>query len=311
MTLNYYDLSNNVLRALNEVTFDSVAEFNSASGFHQHAKEAVNWAIARIYNEEDNEWSWQVTEDTQVLTIGTNSYSINSNAANVDWDSFYIDNIKGTEADFTSVTADNATSTFTIAAGSFITQGFAVGMKVTWSNLSESANNGVFTINTLTATVMTVDETVTDMTADTDFEVVNAASSPAARKLDLLNYDSYRRYYLAAAKNADTTNEYTVPTFITRNSENGFIVGPSKPDDTYAVKYDYFALYSPMSASTDTTTVPDRYEQIIIDGALVFCYEFRGDIDLRQITNKRFNDGIDRMRRNLIPIADTVTHLAY
>lgn len=46
--------------------------------------------------------------------------------------------------------------TYTRSAGSYITDGFAVGMVVTWSGFTNAVNNGKKVIESLTATVMTV-----------------------------------------------------------------------------------------------------------------------------------------------------------
>ena len=54
-----------------------------------------------------------------------------------------------------TVTVAATGKTFTRSAGSFITDGFAVGDEVTWAGFSTSGNNGPNIITTLTATVMT------------------------------------------------------------------------------------------------------------------------------------------------------------
>lgn len=91
MAYTWYSVTNNVLREMGETEFSSTAEFNNASGLHAYIKNKVNDVIFEIYNEEDNEWDFAKNLFTQVLTIGDSEYDIDSSAAWVDWDSFYID----------------------------------------------------------------------------------------------------------------------------------------------------------------------------------------------------------------------------
>ncbi len=58
-----------------------------------------------------------------------------------------------------TITVSNTTKTFTRASGSFLTDGFVVGNRVTTSNFTNAANNGVWLISALTALVMTVTTT--------------------------------------------------------------------------------------------------------------------------------------------------------
>lgn len=58
------------------------------------------------------------------------------------------------------VTVANVAKTYTRASGSFLTDGFALGQTVTWAGFADSDSNGDKTIVALSATVMTVAETV-------------------------------------------------------------------------------------------------------------------------------------------------------
>lgn len=301
MAYDFISISNRALQAVNEDIFADSTEFSAAIGFHQFVKDAVNRTISDILNEEDNTWQFQRTEATQVLTIGTQDYAINSSAANVDYNSFFIDKIFGDETDFTSVTADSGTKTFTITSGSFITKGFEVGMKVQWSNL-ESNTDTDLTINTLTALVMTVDESVTTISsADTDFEVTNAFDTPDAVKLALIGFDNYRDNLKMDAQNATNSDTFTKPSFVVRNFDNSLTFGPLKPDATYLVKYFYFTKFVELTATTDAPTIPARYENVIFNGVMRRINEFRDNEELSRKFDSQYIDGVNKMRRNLIP----------
>lgn len=77
---------------------------------------------------------------------------------------------------FTSVTSDSSTKTFTFAAGNPVTEGFRVGDIIRFTNLAATANNNTdFTIVSFSGTqnrIITVAESVTtDAVADTSFTV--------------------------------------------------------------------------------------------------------------------------------------------
>lgn len=79
--------------------------------------------------------------------------------------------LTATQSDFTSITT--TTTTIVAASGSFITKGFRVGDIVQLTGHATTANNSKnLTITALTATVMTVAETlVLDAVADTSFTI--------------------------------------------------------------------------------------------------------------------------------------------
>lgn len=65
----------------------------------------------------------------------------------------------------TSIDVSASAKTFTRATGSFIDDGYQVGMTVTWSGFTDPANNTAKTITIVSALVMTVSEAVVNETA--------------------------------------------------------------------------------------------------------------------------------------------------
>jgi len=305
MVYNYLSIVNKVLQSFNEVPFSTSTEFDNATSFQLDIKEAVNDVLKEINNRQDQEWSFQFTETSQILTAGETGYTTPTDTADVDWDSFYIDKVAATEEDFTSVTASASGKTFTITTGSFITRNFAVGMKVRWDGVDDNATD--VTINTLTATVMTVDETVVDATS-TEFNVKNAADGFSAAKLRLMNIDTYRSNYLINARDADTDSGWQKPSFVVRQTDNSYIVGPLRPDATYLVRYDYFASFTDLTISTSVPIVPERYEYVILAGVKKRGNEFRDNVELAGYFESKFDTGIADMRRDLIPSTDTLRY---
>ena len=120
MATTYLDLSNEILRELNEIPLTS-ANFGAALGLQQFVKDAINKAIFDIANEEPqlpffsagvsggtDPFYGNVTVATVAgqrwYTLKASSSSITSDYAAVDWDDFYITtiNVSGESAPFTS-----------------------------------------------------------------------------------------------------------------------------------------------------------------------------------------------------------------
>lgn len=87
----YLGLVNEVLQQFNETLLTS-SNFASATGFHSVIQEAVNTAIADIYEEEDYRWPFAYVLETEtLLTNGTQDYALNSGVASVDWNTMYLE----------------------------------------------------------------------------------------------------------------------------------------------------------------------------------------------------------------------------
>jgi hypothetical protein len=107
--------------------------------------------------------------------------------------------ISKTESDYTSVTADNATSKFTFGGGNPVTDGFKVGMVIRFTNLSETGNNSKnFMITGFGGSnnrEVTVFPAPTTMSSDTAFgvasigkRVIVPASGHVSRKFAVETY---------------------------------------------------------------------------------------------------------------------------
>jgi hypothetical protein len=90
-----------------------------------------------------------------------------------------------------------------------------------------------------------------------------------------------------------------VPRYIVRTLDNNFLLFPF-PNRAYTLKYDYFAFPTDLSALTDTTTIPTRFDPVIIDGATAFVYQYRGETTQYQLNFARFEQGIKNMQSLLV-----------
>tara|TARA_S200000501_G_C20837848_1_gene750226 strand:- start:154 stop:843 length:690 start_codon:yes stop_codon:yes gene_type:complete len=88
MPATYLDLSNRVLRRLNEVEMTS-SDFPTTRGVQALVKDAVKASIASI-NQSEFEWPFNAAEHTETLVIGKEEYDWPQYFKVVDWNSFQL-----------------------------------------------------------------------------------------------------------------------------------------------------------------------------------------------------------------------------
>lgn len=88
MATNYLDLTNRLLRRINEVEIEQ-SDFASVRGVQALAKDAIQAAINDI-NSMEFEWPFNAAIKTQVLTIDQEDYDFPTDLKIPKWDSFYL-----------------------------------------------------------------------------------------------------------------------------------------------------------------------------------------------------------------------------
>ena len=84
-----------------------------------------------------------------------------------------------------------------------------------------------------------------------------------------------------------------------RTPDNNYLLYPF-PNKSYVIKFDYYTFPSDLSAHGDTTTIPDRFAPVIVDGATAFVYQYRGETQQYQLNMQRFEQGIKNMQTLLV-----------
>lgn len=84
----FLDITNEVLRRLNEVQIDS-GDFTSVRSVQALSKDAVNAAIREVL-QVGNEWHFTIETTTQTCTVGEGVYSFSADYSKADWETFYI-----------------------------------------------------------------------------------------------------------------------------------------------------------------------------------------------------------------------------
>ena len=112
----------------------------------------------------------------------------------------------------------------------------------------------------------------------------------------------------ASHDNGVTVTQFTrggLPRHVVRSKDNNYLLFPF-PDKSYSLKFDYYTFPSDLSAHDDTTSIPARFDPVIIDGATAFVYQYRGETTQYQLNFARFEQGIKNMQTLLVNKFDYV-----
>ena len=120
-----------------------------------------------------------------------------------------------------------------------------------------------------------------------------------ARHLSYMDYDRWASIW----RDIDFASDelaWTVPTnvFPTQGLEFGVSGVPGKD---MTCKFEYWKVPADLQAYNDVATVPDAFEHVLINGAMFYAYLFRENIESAALMEKLFRDGIENMRRILVP----------
>lgn len=285
MAQTYLTLTNSVLARMNEVQLTS-ATFSSARGLQTQAQNAVNEAI-RYVNQREFNYPFNHSTKTETLVPGTVRYSLPSDEKHADYNTFRIQKSSSLGTSGSSLTGLN----YNEYIDKYVTQ----EDDITTNNLNGSLNDSATTITVDSASsfdssgkIYIENEQITYTgTSSTTFTgcTRGANSTTAASHSDDVQVAQF--------------DNGGIPLYAVRTLDNNYLLYPF-PDKTYSLKYDYFTFASDLSAYDDTTTIPDRFAPVIIDGATAYAYQYRGEIEQYQLNFARFEQGIKNMQSLLV-----------
>lgn len=291
MTYNFLYLVNRLCHKLNEVELTEV-NFASATGVYEDFMESVNAAILDIYQEEDNVWPFAYIKSSFNTAIGVNEYTANAAAEAINWDSFYIKKLPQTPD---SITSSDVTATVTVAAG----HPHQTGDNIFIIGATQAGYNGQPTITVLSSTQFTY--TVPSGTSSPATGTILIYPAYTTARLTPIDYVAYlEQKYIESDGEAIQVGEYSKPAIIVRKPDNSFLL-TGVPDRIYNVAYDYYTAPTDLVSWSDVPTIPDKFKQCIVDGAMYHAYMFRDNIEEAGEAKNKYTDGVNRMRRILIP----------
>jgi len=291
MSGTYLSLTNSVIARLNEVQLTS-SNFSSARGIQIQAQNAINEAV-RYINQREFNYPFNHATATKTLTAGVVRYSLPTSTKTVDYSTFRLikDSDLGTSGGRLSVLDYND------YVNSYITQ-------------EDEINS------TTAAEAIDTSETEIDLTSASDFD----SSGTVYIDNEQITYTGISTNTLtgctrgansttaASHSNGVTVTQFDgggIPRHVVRSKDNNYLVYPF-PTKSYQIKFDYYTYPSDMSDHDDTTTVPARFDPVIVDGATAFVYQYRGETTQYQLNFARFEQGIKNMQTLLINKFDYV-----
>jgi len=115
------------------------------------------------------------------------------------------------------------------------------------------------------------------------------------RKLKILSYEEYLEKYVDDEYNEDNESIRTLPEYVFRTPDLSFGVVPP-PDNPYELVYEYYRLPVDLENPEDVPTIPEQFRHIIVEGAMYYTYQFRGDLETASLSLQKFTRGIEDMR---------------
>jgi len=122
----------------------------------------------------------------------------------------------------------------------------------------------------------------------------DASLNVGTHKLKVLTYEEYLDKYADSEYNS-STDIRSVPTHIVRTPSREFILYPT-PDQDYELIYEYYRVGFDLESYSDVPVLPEQYRYLIIDGAMYYVYQFRGDMQAAQLSLNKFTQGIKHLR---------------
>ena len=283
---SFLSLTNSVLARLNEVQLTS-SNFSNARGIQVQAQNAVNESI-RYINQREFQYPFNHTTKTQTLSPGIVRYSTPDDAKHVDYNTARI--VKDT-----TIGASGANLSI-LQYNDYINR--------------ESVTQEDEIVTTTLAEALDASETEIDLTSSTGFDstgkifIENEEITYTGISTNTLTGCTRGANGTTAATHDNGTSvaqfdNGAVPRFIVRTLDNNFLLFPF-PNRAYTLKYDYFSFPTDLSGQSDTTTIPARFDPVIIDGATAFVYQYRGETTQYQLNFSRFEQGIKNMQSLLV-----------
>lgn len=307
MASTYLQLVNKLRDRMNETNL-TIANWGTAVGFDQYTKDAINYAYHDILNAE-MEWPFLHRTGSFLTVPGVQFYAVTSadeyTIKEIDWESFHINGNLIT----TTVTAESkvipTTGTYTVTPTNSTSWSSDLGVRYASSGIDFQSvdydpqtsgqytiRDGVYHFNSLDA------NTAIELNYTT--AAVSTVNNNNSIYLPYIDYDYWRQVRLAGDYNSATSSGFRQPRNVFKTQVQGEVGISPVPSQIFNVRFEYWIDADDMINTTDTTFLPVRHEQVLLDGAAKYCYEFREDTPLAKSAEARFLQGIGRMRVELI-----------
>ena len=286
MALTFLSLTNDVITRMNEVVLTSTT-FANARGVQVQCQNAVNESI-RYINQREFGYSFNHAQNSSTLTPGVARYSLPTSTKSVDYNTARIK-----KNDDLNSAGNNLVS---LNYNEYIDKDYPNEEDQIESTTLNGSHSSSVTTLTLTST--------TGFAASGKVHIGGEQVTYTGVSGNDITGCTRGANSTTAALHADgtTVTQFDgggVPRNIVRTPDNNYLLYPY-PDKQYTLVFDYFTFPSDLAAHGDTTSIPDRFGPVIVDGATAFVYQYRGEMQQYQLNFGRFEQGIKNMQSLLI-----------
>jgi len=128
-------------------------------------------------------------------------------------------------------------------------------------------------------------------------ELGSASNTPSF--LPTISFEEYTQRYRGLDDQGDSGSGISAPQRIYQTYGSKFGVTPV-PNDAYEIEYVYWTFPADLSAYDDVAVIPDRFNHVIIDGAMMYMMRFRSNDQSAALHQQSLQEGIRSMRRILM-----------
>ena len=286
MALTFLSLTNSVITRMNEVELTS-SNFTSARGVQIQCKNAVNEAI-RYINQREFGYSFNHSTNSTAVVAGQSRYAVPTSTKSIDYSTARI------KKDSDLNVAGNSLTTLNY--NEYIQNGLADQEdEVIATTLDGTHTDSVTTVSLTSTTGLDATGTIHIGSEQITYTAVSSN--------DLTGCTRGANSTTAASYADDVAvtqfSDGGVPRSIVRTPDNNYLLHPY-PDKAYTLTFDYYTFPADLSAYGDTTSVPERFAPVIVDGATAYVYQYRGELNQYQLNFERFEQGIKNMQSLLI-----------
>ena len=122
----------------------------------------------------------------------------------------------------------------------------------------------------------------------------NDSLNISTQKLKVLDYEEYLDKWVDYEYNS-STGIRTTPRYVSRSPSRELLFVPTA-DKAYEIIYEYYATGVDLENHDDVPVIPEQYRYIIVDGAMYYVYQFRGDMQAANLGLQKFEQGIKQIR---------------
>ena len=190
----------------------------------------------------------------------------------------------------------SSTSTVAIKVGTTASGGEYLDTTKSVSNIGDGAIlNTTFTATAQTSYIYF--ETASGVQLDIDY--VRISEEVGVKKLRYISLDDWNQRFaetdLTNSKDIQATPNYVYPT-----QSKKFGLSPIPDSDKYSIQYEYWKLHTELDAHGDSPDLATQYQDIIVNRAKYYLYKLRSDVPAANIANAEFEEGVKRIRLDLI-----------